>query len=373
MKKKVLFLGTVYRLHMMVFHLPYMQWFQQQGYEVHLCCRNDTDQPDLQPPFCDRYIDLPFERSPFSPQNLQVYRQLRQLIDQEDYTLIHCNTPVGGMLGRLAARSARKKGTRVVYTAHGFHFFTGAPLKNWLIFYPAERWLSRFTDLLITINREDDERARHFHAPKTAMVSGVGVDLTRFEQPINRAEVRATLGLKEDDRVVICVGEHSVRKNHETVIRAATLVPDCHVLFCGVGEKQLELESLTRQLNMTERVHFLGFCRNIPQMLMASDVFVFPSWQEGLPVAQMEAMAAGLPCVVSDVRGNRDLIAQGDGGYLCRPDDVEGFAKGIQTLLSDPALCQSMGERNRREMQKYSLQAVLNEMSALYRQELEGL
>lgn len=372
MKKKVLFLGTVYRMHMMVFHLPYMQWFQQQGYEVHLCCRNDTDQPDLQPPFCDRYIDLPFERSPFSPQNLQVYRQLRRLIDQEDYALIHCNTPVGGMLGRLSARAARKKGTRVVYTAHGFHFFNGAPLKNWLVFYPAERWLSRLTDLLITINREDEQRARHFHAPKTALVSGVGVDLSRFEQPVSRVEVRASLGLKETDRVLICVGEHSVRKNHETVIRAAALVQECHVLFCGVGDKQPELEALSRQLNIEERVHFLGFCGNIPQLLMASDVFVFPSWQEGLPVAQMEAMSAGLPCVVSDVRGNRDLIDQGDGGYLYRPDDAEGFAQGIETLLSDPALRKSMGERNRREMQKYSLQAVLNEMSALYRQELEG-
>ena len=371
MKPKVLFLGTVYRMHMMVFHLPYMQWFQQQGYEVHLCCCNDTDGP-IQPPYCDRYIDLPFSRSPFSKQNFQVYRRLKQLMDKEDYALIHCNTPVGGMLGRLAARSSRKKGTRVVYTAHGFHFFTGAPLKNWLLFYPVERWLSRYTDLLITINREDEARARHFHAGKVALVSGVGVDISRFEATVDRAAVRSGLGIAVDAPTLICVGEHSARKNHETVVRAAAMVKESQVLFCGVGEKQGELETLARELGIADQVHFLGFRSDIPSLLTASDVFVFPSWQEGLPVAQMEAMAAGLPCVVSNVRGNRDLINQGDGGYLCAPGNAAAFAGAIQTLLNDPALRRRMGERNRREMQKYSLKAVLDEMSALYRQELEG-
>ena len=152
MKRKVLFVATVLRMHVMVFHLPYMKWFQEQGYEVHLCCRNDTDGPVESVPYCDRFIELPFERSPLSPANIGVYRELKALIDRENYTLIHCNTPVGGMLGRLCARTARKKGAKVVYTAHGFHFFDGAPAKNWLLFYPVERFLSCFTDLLITIN-----------------------------------------------------------------------------------------------------------------------------------------------------------------------------------------------------------------------------
>ena len=155
MSRKVLFVATVLRMHVLVFHLPYMRWFQEQGYEVHLCCANDTPDPHPQVPHCDRWVELPFSRSPFSAGNREVFRRLRQLIDAEDYALIHCNTPVGGLLGRLAARAARKRGTRVVYTAHGFHFFTGAPLKNWLLYYPAERLLSRWTDLLITINGED--------------------------------------------------------------------------------------------------------------------------------------------------------------------------------------------------------------------------
>ena len=156
MKQKVLFVAHMLRGHVLVFHLPYMKWFQEQGYEVHLCSCNDTEKPVTEVPYCDRFFDLPFQRSPFGRQNLQVYREIKKLVDREDYALIHCHTPVGGMVGRLAARGARKRGTRVLYTAHGFHFFTGAPLRNWLLFYPAERFLARFTDLLITINREDE-------------------------------------------------------------------------------------------------------------------------------------------------------------------------------------------------------------------------
>ena len=170
---------------------------------------------------------------------------------------------------------------------------------------------------------------------------------------------------------MICVGEHSTRKNHETVLRTAALLPDVHVLFCGVGEKQEELETLARELDMAGRTHFLGFRKDVPTLLAASDIFMFPSWQEGLPVSQMEAMAAGLPCVVSEVRGNADLISQGEGGFLRKPTDVDGFAEDIALLLGDPALRESMGQRNREEIEKYSLEFVLSQMEALYQSQLK--
>ena len=371
MKRRVLFVATVLRGHVLVFHLPYMKWFQEHGYEVHLCCRNDTEEKNVTVPYCDRLIELPFERSPLSRANLAVYKQLKKVIDEGDYALIHCNTPVGGMLGRLCARSARARGTKVVYTAHGFHFFSGAPLKNWLLFYPAERFLSRFTDLLITINQEDYERAQRFRARKTALVNGVGVDLTRFEKVVDRVAVRSELGIAQDAPVIVCVGEHSDRKNHETVLRTAALLPGVETLFCGVGQKQPELEKMAKDLDIAQRTRFLGFRKDVPQILGASDVFMFPSWQEGLPVSQMEAMAAGLPCVVSDVRGNADLVQNGEGGYLRKPDDAKGFSEDIALLIGDPALRESMGERNRREIEKYSLEAVLAQMEALYLEQLE--
>ncbi len=366
MSKKVLFVATVLRGHILVFHLPYMQWFREQGYEVHCCAGNDTGEPNPIVPHCDRYIELAFARSPLSPRNVAAYRQLKALIDTEGYTLIHCHTPVGGMLARLAARGARKRGTRVLYTAHGFHFYTGAPLLNWLVFYPAERWLSRYTDLLITINREDDARARRFHARETALVNGVGVDAARFAAPVDKAAVRAGLGLAPQAQVIITVGEHIPRKNHLACIEAVARLPGATLLFCGVGEQQAMLAARAQALGIANRVCFLGFRRDVAALLAASDVFLFPSFQEGLPVSLMEAMAAGLPCVVSRVRGSSDLMAAGEGGALCAPADTAALAQGLATILADPKLAAAMGARNRRAVAAYTLPEVQAQMAALY-------
>ena len=370
MNKKVLFVATVLRGHILVFHLPYMKWFQEQGYEVHVCARNDTGEAEPGIPYCDRYLELPFERSPLHPGNFEVYQQLKKWMEEQNYALVHCHTPVGGMMGRLCARSSRKHGTKVLYTAHGFHFFSGAPLKNWLLFYPAERWLARYTDLLITINEEDYERAKRFSAKQVAWVHGVGIDLKRFEASVNKAEIRASLGVPETAFLVACVGEHSVRKNHETAIKAAAQLTNAWLLFCGVGEKEESLRMLAKELNLSERTLFLGFQKDIPALLQASDAFVFPSFQEGLPVALMEAMGAGLPCVVSDVRGNRDLVRPGEGGSLYPPSDVQGFAEALGEIMQNPAAGQEMGRRNREVIQDYGLPEVQRHMEALYGQQL---
>ena len=372
MSKKVLFIATVLRGHILVFHLPYMKWFQEQGYEVHLCCRNDTEEASPVIPWCDRFIELPFERQPLNKANIQVAKALKQLIDQEGYDLIHCNTPVGGLLGRWCARQARKHGTKVVYTAHGFHFYKGAPMKNWLLYYPAEWLCARWTDLLITINQEDAARAARMPAASTALVHGVGVDLSRFEHPKDRSLVRQQLGLAEDAPVVITVGEHSWRKNHETMLRAMTTVPKAHLLFCGVGSWEKSLRNLAEELGVAERCHFLGFRKDIPDLLAASDVFLFTSYQEGLPVALMEAMAAGLPCVASHVRGNADLLLESKNGHLHAPEDAAGFADDLRALLQDAQLRRTLGDQNRQIMQKYRLEAVVAEVSSLY-QKLLGI
>ena len=370
MSKKVLFVATVLRGHILVFHLPYMKWFQEQGYEVHCCARNDTGVEHPEVPFCDRYIDLAFERSPLHPGNRAACRELKALIDRENYALIHCHTPVGGMLARLAAREARNRGTRVLYTAHGFHFYNGAPLINWLLFYPAERFLARLTDLLITINQEDYARAKRFPAREKVLVEGVGIDTARFAEPVDRSAVRDSLGLSDDDSVVITVGEHIPRKNHEACIRAVAALSGVTLLFCGVGELMQPLQELAETLGVADRVRFLGFRRDVAALLKASDVFLFPSFQEGLPVSLMEAMAAGLPCVVSRVRGNADLIAEGEGGKLCSPTDAEGFAEALRELLVDPPLREAMADRNVRAIQPYCITRVLGRMAELYGEQL---
>ncbi|MBR2925227.1 MAG: glycosyltransferase family 4 protein [Clostridia bacterium] len=371
MKKKVLFVATVLQGHLLLFHLPCMRWFQQQGYEVHVCSRNDLGHEVTELPYCDKYYNLPFERSPFHKGNLDVYKQMKKIVAENDYALIHCHTPVGSVLGRLCGRSARKKGTRVVYSAHGFHFFKGAPLKNWLLFYPVEWLLARWTDLLITTNEEDAQRARHLPAKKKVKVNGVGVDLTRFDPPFDRREAREMLEIPQDAQVLLTVGEHSVRKNHTAILRAAAQLPGVQVLLCGWGDGKPELEALAEELKISDRVRFLGFRDDLPKVYPAADVFVFPSLHEGLPVALMEAMACGLPAVVSNARGCVDLIEQEKGGFLRNPMDVDGMAKDIRTLLEDEALRERMGAVNRETMKGYSLPDVMEKMAALYQEQLK--
>lgn len=371
MKKKVLFVATVLKGHLLLFHLPCMRWFQQQGYEVHVCSRNDTGCETVEIPYCDRYFNLPFERSPFHKGNLGVYRQMKKIVAENDYALIHCHTPVGSVLGRLCGRSVRRKGTRVVYSAHGFHFFKGAPLKNWLLFYPVEWLLARWTDLLITTNEEDAQRARHLPAKKKVKVNGVGVDLTRFDPPTERWEAREMLGIAQDAQVLLTVGEHSVRKNHAAILKAVAQIPGVQVLLCGWGDGRPELETLAETLGISDRVRFLGFRDDLPKVYPAADVFVFPSLHEGLPVALMEAMACGLPAVVSNARGCVDLIEQEKGGFLRDPMDVDGMARDIRTLLEDAALRERMGAVNRETMKGYSLPDVMETMAALYQEQLK--
>lgn len=371
MKKKVLFIATVLRDHLLVFHLPYMQWFQQQGYEVHCCAKNDTGENPPSVPYCDRYIEIAFERSPFHPGNVKAYRQLKVLLNREEYALIHCHTPVGGMLGRLAARETRRRGTRVCYTAHGFHFFSGAPFGNWLLFYVAERFLARLTDLLITINHEDFERAKRFKAKEVALVHGVGVDLSRFDFKADRLSIRNEIGIDANMAMVITVGAHVKSKNHAMCISVLEKTNGAELVFCGEGRQEETLKKLARERGIENRVHFLGYRKDIPALLIASDIFLFPSLREGLPVSLMEAMAAGLPCVVSGVRGNMDLIGDGNGGYLYKPNNMDGFASGLRTLIDNRKLCKQFGERNKAEIRRYDLQSIRKQMAALYLAQLK--
>lgn len=369
--KKVLFVATVAKLHIMVFHIPYLEWFKKNGYEVHVAAKNDYEnKEECNIPFCDKFYDLPFERSPLRKSNYYVYKDLKTIIDTDEYEIIHCHTPMGGALGRLAARGARKKGTKVIYTAHGFHFYKGAPLINWLVYYPVEKWLARYTDTLITINKEDYERAKSkFKSKRVEYIPGVGIDLEKFNTvEIDRALKRSQLGLPEDAFVVLSVGELNKNKNHEVVIRAISKIdnPNIHYIICGQGELEGYLRSLSKELGLENQVHLLGFRKDIPEICKISDIFAFPSYREGLSVALMEAMANGLPVVCSKIRGNSDLIEDGKGGYLVESGDVEGFAKCINELIVDSRLRSEFGRFNHKKIEKYSIENVLKEMEEIY-------
>jgi glycosyltransferase involved in cell wall biosynthesis len=368
--KAVLFVATVYT-HLAAFHIPFMKLLQSWGYKVHAAASPDEGHKREVEAIGVRCWDVPFVRSPVSLKNLVAYRQLKALFTQERYDLIHVHTPMAAWLGRLAAK--RTDQGPVLYTAHGFHFYKGAPWPYWLFYYPAERLAAHWTDGLIVMNSEDYERAQRmgFKPGKNLFfVHGVGVDLEQFSPaPKSRASVREELGLSDQDVVVMCVAEFTSTKNHAFLLAAWSKVareePCAHLLLIGDGQLKQSMERRIRVENIPN-VHFLGFRGDVPRLLQSADIFVLPSRREGLPRSIMEAMAAGKPVVATDVRGNRDLVGNGVTGILVKLGDVVGLAQAILQLIHDPELRLRMGEAGREKMQAYSLDHVIKEMSEIY-------
>lgn len=371
--KKVLFVATVVKTHIMEFHIPYLKMFKEMGWETAVAARNDYENPaDCVIPYCDTYYNIPFERNPLKPGNLKAYKELKHIIDEGEYDIIHCHTPVGAMLTRLAAKQARKQGTKVFYTAHGFHFYKGAPAINWILYYPVEKWLSRYTDVLITINKEDYERAKTFKAGKVCYVPGVGIDLKKFNVGyVNKEQKRKEIGVSADDFVLLSVGELIPRKNHEVVIRALSVLKQLDKLnhieyvICGRGAYETDLKKLAEGLDVADHVHFLGYRNDISEICNCADLFVFMSHQEGLPVALMEAMACGLPAVCSNIRGNTDLIEDGVTGLLAN-NTPEEVAESISEMKSDTALRNRVASAALQKIKQFDLSSVEDEMSKIY-------
>lgn len=293
---------------------------------------------------------------------------LKKIMDGEQYCLMHCHSPIGSVIARVAAIKARKNGTKIIYTAHGFHFYKGAPIKNWVLFYPIEKYLSRMTDVLITINKEDYEFAcKHMGAKQVKYIPGVGIDTKKFKlDNFDVSSKRKELGVSDDDIVIISVGELNQNKNHEIVIKALSKLNNqkIHFFIAGKGEKERYLYNLANHLKVN--LHLLGYRTDVVELLNMADLYVFPSFREGLSVALMEAMAAGLPCIVSKIRGNVDLIKEGKGGYLCAPDNEFEFAKKINQLCLNRKLMFNMKIYNYHIIRKFDMKKILNMISIIY-------
>ena len=284
--------------------------------------------------------------------------------------MIHCHTPVGGIITRLAAASSRKKnGTKVIYTAHGFHFFKGAPLINWLIYFTAEKFCSYFTDTIITINKEDFANAENkLNAKKVCYVPGVGVDTSLFSGTRGKREVLLNeISADKDSIILLSIGELSDRKNHSVSIKALSQIDNSnlHLVIAGTGEKREEFLSLAKDLGVDGRVHLLGFRTDVAELLKSADIFLFPSIQEGLPVALMEAMSCALPVICSEIRGNTDLIDD-TCGVLCDATDVDVFTAAIKKLVNNESLRKSMAEKAFKESKKYDISIIENYMKDIY-------
>ncbi len=365
-KKKVLFVATVVKTHIMEFHIPYLKLFKDNGWETFVAARNDYDDfENCIIPYCDHYFDIPFERFPLKVANIRAYKILKKVIDDNKFNIIHCHTPVGAMITRLAAISARKKGTKVIYTAHGFHFYKGAPLLNWIIYFPVE-WLCAFmTDTLITINQEDYHFAtKYIQARSVKYIPGVGIDLSKFsQQNIDIVAKRRSLDIPNDKIWIISVGELIPRKNHIRLIKAISEIPNIYLTIAGRGILKDDIETLINQMGLHNRVKLLGYRFDIPELCTSADIFALPSIQEGLPVALMEAMACSKAVVCSRIRGCTDLIDR-HGGILFNPHHISDIKEAILTLLkSDRA---EMGMYNHAAIQQYDIASIICYMQNIY-------
>lgn len=315
--------------------------------------------------------DIPIPRRITDTSDMhKAYQMLRKLFMQNHYQLVHAQSPTGGALVRLAAAKNRKNGTRVLYTAHGFHFYQGAPLWNWLVYYTVEKWLARYTDTLITINAEDFKRAKKFRAGQVCYVPGIGVDLEKFQpSQEKREQLRQAFGFRRQDFVVINVGQLSKRKNQETLIRAMALISNTNIrcLLVGDGECRKKDEALIAELGLKKKVRMAGYQQDVCEILQMADCFVFPSLQEGLPAALMEAMAAGVPVVCSRIRGNRDLIRDGTDGMLVEPCDEKGLADAIIQMHAYPQLADKYRKNAKKRIGQFSRERVNRRMEQIYR------
>lgn len=368
--------------------VSFIEWFnkenveylrEQLGCEVHIACNfdymEDTDEVRTV-----AYLDklraegvilhnIHFARSPLNKENVAAFQKLKRVIASERFDLIHCHTPAASMLTRFAAREARKNGCTVMYTCHGFHFHNAAPKKNWMIYYPVEKFCSHFCDYIVTINKEDFNRAKKFHAKNVRYIPGVGVDISKIKETVvDQKAYKRSIGIPEECVMLLSVGEMIERKNHEVIIRALGKLqnPNIYYVICGKGPLKEHLEQLARGQGITDNVVFLGFRRDIPELCNTADISAFPSRIEGLGLAGIEAMAAGVPLVSSNVHGILDYVIDGKTGYACNPDDVDGFVKAISKLASSKELRSGMKDECLKAVEPFEIRNALRTMWNIY-------
>ncbi len=367
--KKVLFVAHV-DSHIRHFHIPYLKYFKEKGYEVHVATSNDENEEF---PYCDVKHTICMERNPLKINNLKAIKQMKDLFEKEKFDLVHCHTPMGGVVTRLAGKKARKEGMKIFYTAHGFHFYKGAPKKNWFIYYPIEKFLSKFTDVLITINHEDYELAKEkLYAKHVELVHGVGVDDKKFtaeKLPVDEfVTLRNEFGLTSNDFVMIYVAELINRKNQIILIDAMKQLvsqnPNLKVLLVGKGTNYSLYQNKINELGLQSNVLLLGYRKDVNKLVKIADLCVATSLQEGLPINLVESALAGLPILAKNSRGHTEVIEDGINGFIFETEN-ELITRIIQ-LYSDKELLLNLRKNARESVKKFTLENALKEQIKIY-------
>lgn len=373
MKKKALIIATVVGF-ITSFEINDIKILQELGYEVIVAANYEGYNGKLDDKNV-KMLDIRFTRSPLTLQNIKAFKKLNKYVKENKIDLIHCHTPVGGVMGRIIGKL--NKVQTVIYTAHGFHFFDGAPKLNWVIYYPIEKFLSRYTDILITINQEDYNRAKNkFYAKKAKYIPGVGVDVEKIRNVrVDRDKKRKELGLKDNDIVLLSVGELSRRKNHIVAIKAlGKIKKNKNIFYLIVGEGSLKnyLKKECRKLGIERQIKFLGYRKDVYELCKVADIYIFPSQREGLGIAALEGMAAGLPLVSANINGIKDYTENEKTGYCVDRFSINDFKNAIEKLAYNKNLRQRIGNYNEQVVKKFDIKNTEKIMKEIYLSIVQG-
>ena len=357
--KRILITST--DLMMAQFLLPHVKNLSENGYEVELACSDVggrlAEVREMARGCAKEVHQVRLRRNPLSLSNFKGYGDIKKLMAERKFDIIWTNEPVMGVVTRLCARKQRKLGTKVLYMAHGFHFFTGAPKINWMIYYPIEKLMAHYTDIIVTVNAEDYHRANTFNVNRVEYIHGIGINTDRLSLGSTHCDIRKELGLNSDAFIVLSVGELNKNKNQKTIIKAISNAHDdrIHYIMCGKGNQYENLVAMVKKLGLDNNIHFLGYRRDAVDICSQVDVYVMPSLREGLPISSLEAMYCGLPLLTSNIRGLVDVNKEGRNGYLCPSYDSDSFARYIVALKSDDILRKRMGEINKQEVIPFTI------------------
>ena len=357
--------------HLSVFHEPYLRWLRNNGYHVDIAA---GPSPRFVIKEFDEYHEVIFARSPLSIKNAKAFIALVKLLRAKSYTMVHCHTPVASVLSRFASLFARGRPV-VLYTAHGFHFFPGAPLNNWVFWFSIEWLFTRLTDIVITINRWDENAAKQWlRAKRVRLIPGIGIDTERFFPPSlsDYQAQRKKLNIPEEAFVLLYIAEFIPRKNHKFLIQALEklqkFIPGVILLLAGDGPLLDATKSDCACSGLSSRVKFLGFRRDIAELSHAADLSVSASLHEGLGLGLAELMSTGVPVVASEDRGHRELVKHGVTGFLYPQNDENAFVQYVVKLAEDPELRQTMGKAAREHVESFSLFNSLASMTGIYKE-----
>lgn len=365
---KILYVTTIGST--MNFFKKFIEELVAEGHTVEIACNDSISAvPDFYLDLGCKIYSIGTSRSPFKIGNIHAIKQIKDIVEQNKYDIVHCHTPIAAMCTRLACRKVRQSGTKVIYTAHGLHFYKGAPLNNWLIFFPIEWICSWWTDAIVLINEEDYQLAQNwFKARMCIRIPGVGIDLSRFVlKEFDKVKYRAKLGLKDDDLVVLSVGEVNKNKNHQLIIKTIADMnnPKIKYIIAGRGPKTKENEELAEVLGLGDSVHFLGYRSDIAELNAVADVFAFPSIREGLGLAAIEALACGTPVVGMDTRGIREYVIDGKTGYKFK-NTTDSCVNAIENCFSMIEKDEEYAENCKLIAQKYRYEIMDEIMQRLY-------